>query len=64
MSNALKNNQPISIRTDATKAKQINIRLNAEQERLLMQHCVRERLTQRDVVVAALARTIDGFDAA
>ena len=43
------------------KAKQINIRLTAEQERLLRQHCVRARVSLRDVVVEALRKEISGF---
>jgi hypothetical protein len=49
--------------SDTGKGKQINIRLTAEQDRLLRQHCVRQRVTLRDVVVDALARQIDGFQA-
>ena len=48
--------------TQAAKAKQINVRLTAEQEQLLRQHCGRERVTLRDVVVGALACAIDGFN--
>ena len=47
----------------AAKAKQINVRLTAEQERLLRQHCVRARVSPQAVVIEALARTVDGFDA-
>lgn len=48
--------------TPPEKAKQINTRLTAAQERLLRQHCVRERVTVQEVVVDALARALDGFD--
>lgn len=43
------------------KAKQINIRLTAEQERLLRQHCVRERVSVQDAVLEALRRAIPGL---
>ena len=43
------------------KAKQINVRLTAEQERLLRQHCVRERVTMQEVVVEALKKAMPGF---
>ena len=62
MNSALKQAASITA-ADMAKAKQINIRLTAEQERLLRQHCVRERVTLRDVVIDALAHRIDGFDA-
>lgn len=45
----------------SAKAKQINIRLTAEQERMLRQHCVRERVTVQDLVIEALKKAMPGF---
>ena len=47
--------------THAAKAKQINIRLTAEQERLLRQHCNRNDQSTQEAVTEALRRVIDGF---
>ena len=60
MNSASKNSQTNKDQPD-TKAKQINIRLIAEQERLLRQHCVRERVTTQTAVTNALKKFIDGF---
>ena len=43
------------------KAKQINIRLTAEQDRRLRQHCVRERVSVQEAVLVALKQTIPGL---
>ena len=45
----------------AAKDKQINIRLTAEQDRLLKQHCIRQGLTTQTALVNALKQIIDGF---
>lgn len=44
------------------KAKQINVRLTAEQERAFRQHCIRAGLNTQAVVVAALAAMVEGFE--
>lgn len=46
----------------AIKAKQINVRLTAEQDRLLKQHCNRSSFSTQQAVIAALAAQIPGFD--
>lgn len=45
----------------AIKAKQANIRLTAEQDRLLKQHCNRTGMTTQAAIIDALRRVIDGF---
>jgi len=45
----------------AIKAKQANIRLTAEQDRLLKQHCNRTGMTTQAAIVDALRRVIEGF---
>lgn len=44
------------------KTKQAHVRLTAEQERLLRQYCIRNRVSTSDAIVGALAIKIDGFD--
>lgn len=48
------NQQPI-------KARQINVRVTAEQDLRLKQYCVRHGVTTQDAVVKALQGLIDGF---
>ena len=43
------------------KARQINVRITAEQDRLLKQYCVRNGVTTQEAVVQALHGLIDGF---
>ena len=43
------------------KAKQANIRLTAEQDRLLKQHCNRTGMTTQAAIIDALKRVIEGF---
>lgn len=45
----------------ATKEKQANIRLTADQARLLKQHCNRTGQTTQAVIIDALRRVIEGF---
>ena len=45
------------------KAKQINVRLTAEQERALRRHCIRAGLNTQTAVIAALATVVEGFPA-
>lgn len=45
----------------AIKAKQVNIRLTAEQDRLLKQYCVQKNLTTQAAMIKALQGLIDGF---
>ena len=47
----------------AVKVKQANVRLTAEQERLLKVYCVRTGMTTQSAIIDALARVIDGFQA-
>ena len=46
---------------EPTKVRQINIRITAEQDRLLKQYCVRHDVTTHDAVIKALQGLIDGF---
>lgn len=50
-------NQP-----QAIKARQVNVRMTAEQERRLKQYCVKHGLTTNTVVLAALCAMIEGFE--
>lgn len=43
------------------KAKQANIRLTAEQDRLLKQHCNRTGMSTQAAIIDALKRVINGF---
>jgi hypothetical protein len=43
------------------KARQINVRITAEQDRLLKQYCVRNSLTTQIAVIQALQGIIPGF---
>ena len=43
------------------KTKQANIRLTAEQDRLLKQYCNRAGMTTQAAIIDALRRVIDGF---
>lgn len=43
------------------KIAQINVRLTAEQQRLLRQHCNRTGITTQEAVIDALKRVIEGF---
>lgn len=45
----------------AIKAKQVNIRLTAEQDRLLEQHCNRTGMTTQAAIIDALRKEIMGF---
>lgn len=47
-----------------TKSKQATVRLTNGQDRLLRQHRVRAGLTTQQIVIAALANVIEGFDKA
>ena len=47
----------------AVKAKQANIRLTSEQERLLKIYCVRTGMTTQSAIIYALAQMIEGFEA-
>ena len=48
-------------KAQAIKAKQANIRLTAEQDRLLKQHCNRTGMTTQAAINEALTRVIEGF---
>lgn len=48
-------------KAQAIKAKQVNIRLTAEQDRLLKQHCNRTGMTTQAAIIDALKRVIEGF---
>ena len=43
------------------KARQINVRITAEQDRLLKQYCVRNGVTTQEAVMQALHSLINGF---
>ena len=43
------------------KARQINVRVTAEQDLLLKQYCVRHGMTTQDAMVKALQGLIAGF---
>ena len=47
-----------------TKTRQVNIRITAEQDRMLKQYCVRHGLSTNTVVLAALCAMIEGFEVA
>lgn len=44
-----------------TKTRQVNIRITAEQDRLLKQHCNRSGVTTQAAIIDALKRVIEGF---
>ena len=46
-----------------TKTRQVNIRITAEQDRVLKQYCVRHGHSTNTVVLAALCAMIEGFEA-
>ena len=43
------------------KAKQVNIRLTPEQDRLLKQYCNRAGVTTQAAIIGALKQVIEGF---
>ena len=45
-----------------TKTRQVNVRITAEQDRLLKQYCVRHGHSTTTVVLAALCAMIEGFE--
>lgn len=47
-----------------TKTRQVNVRITAEQDRLLKQYCVRHGHSTNTVVLAALCAMIEGFEVA
>lgn len=48
-------------REEPVKTRQINIRVTAEQDLLLKQYCVRNRVRTQDAVIKALQSLIDAF---
>lgn len=46
----------------AIKARQVNVRMTAEQERRLKQYSAKHGLTTNTVVLAALCAMIEGFE--
>ena len=44
------------------KSKQINVRITAEQDRMLRQYCVRTGVSANTVILAALCAMIEGFE--
>lgn len=53
--------EPINDTKQPVKTRQINVRVTAEQDRLLKQYCVRNGVTTQDAVIKALQCLIDGF---
>ena len=47
-----------------TKTRQVNVRITAEQDRVLKQYCVRHGHSTNTVVLAALCAMIKGFEVA
>ena len=45
-----------------TKTRQVNVRITAEQDRVLKQYCVRHGHSTNTVVLAALCAMIEGFE--